>query len=342
MQYTAIRTSSEFEALSVEWNALLQHSASHVPFLRHEYLFTWWNTLGGGEWPAGELFIVTARNAAGTLEGIAPLFFAPNREGQPALMFLGSIEISDYLDVICPPDRLAEFLKGLLDFITGPQAPAWQMLDLYNLPESSPTLPALEQAIHPEQMDCRRELLQHCPAIPLPGDFETYLDGLDKKQRHEIRRKMRRAESNEPPVEWHAVADEQALEAGMEEFFRLMSTDPEKEAFLTTAMRKQMTLSAKAAFQNGWLQLVFATVGPQKAAAYLNFDFENRIYVYNSGFDPHFRDLSLGWVLLGSLIRWAIENGREQFDFMRGDEEYKYRFGGQDHRVVRLVIRRPA
>jgi hypothetical protein len=51
MHYTLIHTLPEMNALAVEWNELLANSASHVPFLRNEYLSTWWQTLGGGEWP---------------------------------------------------------------------------------------------------------------------------------------------------------------------------------------------------------------------------------------------------------------------------------------------------
>ena len=77
------------------------------------------------------------------------------------------------------------------------------------------------------------------------------------------------------------------------------------------------------------------------AAAYLNFDYSNCVWVYNSGLSPTFMDLSAGWVLLGHLIKWANENQRVEFDFMRGQEEYKYRFGAVDRYVVRAWAARP-
>jgi CelD/BcsL family acetyltransferase involved in cellulose biosynthesis len=66
----------------------------------------------------------------------------------------------------------------------------------------------------------------------------------------------------------------------------------------------------------------------------------NHIWVYNSGLDFQFSELSLGWVLLGHLLEWAIENGRQCFDFMRGDEQYKYRFGAIDRQVMRAQVRK--
>ena len=100
MEVKVIRKLQDFDVLAGEWNSLLAKSASHVPFLRHEYLSSWWRTLGGGEWSRGVLSIVTARDENGSLCGIAPLFATDNLNGEPALMLLGSIEISDYLDLI--------------------------------------------------------------------------------------------------------------------------------------------------------------------------------------------------------------------------------------------------
>ena len=339
MDFTVIRTLPEFNALAGEWNELLAESASHVPFLRHEYLSAWWQTLGGGEWPQGELYVVTARHSDGRLAGIAPLFQATNRDGERALMLLGSIEISDYLDVLARPAELPEFLAGLLDFLSGPQAADCRLLDLYNILDSSPTLPALQAAAQRGGWSSSQEPLEHCPYITLPGDWEKYLaEQVDKKQRHEIRRKMRRAEESELPVRWYIADDEARLDAEMDDFLRLMAQDPEKARFLTETMRTQMHAAVQAAFRAGWLQLAFLEVDGKKAAGYLNFDYANHIWVYNSGLDFSFRELSPGWVLLGYLLQWANENTRGYFDFMRGDEEYKYRFGAIDRRIVRVKV----
>jgi CelD/BcsL family acetyltransferase involved in cellulose biosynthesis len=220
------------------------------------------------------------------------------------------------------------------------QTPAWRVLDWWNFLSTSPILPALEAAAKRNGWSYTPELLQHCPYIPLPGDWEVYLAGIDKKQRHEIRRKMRRAEESGRQTRWYIVSDTAALESEVEAFLTLMAHDPEKAAFLTPPMRQQMHLACRAAFENGWLQLAFMEVDGQKAAAYLNFDYLNRIWVYNSGLDRAFMELSPGWVLLGSLLQWANEKGRDEFDFLRGDEEYKYRFGAVDRFVLRAKIGR--
>lgn len=341
MHLEILRTLSDNDILAGEWNDLLACcSANHVPFLRYEYLSTWWKTLGGGEWKEGELFTVLARRPDGALAGVAPLFFTHNREGEPAMMLVGSIEISDYLDLIVPLPDMQEFTDAMFELLDSPQAPAWKVLDFYNLPDTSPTLPALQRAAERRGWAYQQQQLQPCPYIPLPGDWETYLASLDKKQRHEIRRKMRRAEENDPPARWYIVQDESALDAEIEDFLTLMAQDPEKDRFLTQVMRTQMRQAVHVAFKAGWLQLAFMEVNGQKAAGYLNFDYAGHIWVYNSGLNFAYRELSPGWVLLSHLLKWAIEHQRVCFDFMRGDEDYKYRFGAVNRYIVRALIRR--
>jgi CelD/BcsL family acetyltransferase involved in cellulose biosynthesis len=274
--------------------------------------------------------------------GIAPLFLNHNPSGQSILLLLGCIEISDYLDVIVRPKDLRCFMTALFEQLAAPQAPAWQSLDLYNLVENSATLPLLQAEAKKRGWLYDQQRLQHCPYVPLPGDWEAYLAGIDKKQRHEIRRKMRRAAEAKVPLRWYIVEDAQQLESELEDFLNLMALDENKRAFLTELMRTQMQLTVRAAFQGKWLQLAFLEVDGQKAAGYLNFDFDNRIWVYNSGLDFNFGAYSPGWVLLGHLLQWANEQQRSAFDFMRGDEDYKYRFGGIDRFVVRARVQKPA
>lgn len=342
MKLKVLRSLEEVNALENTWNDLLEKSASHVPFLRHEYIRTWWKTLGGGEWAHGDLFVVLGYEDSGKLAGIAPLFFTKNLDGEPALMLVGSIEISDYLDLIVSPSNLKVFVEALFDFLTGPQAPDWQVLDFYNIVETSATLTALQQGTARRGWTYTQTELQHCPYIPLPSDWDSYLAGISKKQRHEIRRKIRRAENHTLPMRWYTVNDAASLDEGIDAFLALMAQDEEKKRFLTEIMRSQMRAAVHAAFDAGWLQLSFLEFDGENAAGYLNFDFGDHIWVYNSGLNDEFRELSPGWVLLGYLIQQAIKQGCKAFDFMRGDEDYKYRFGAIDRYVVRAMIRKPS
>ncbi|MCJ7717278.1 MAG: GNAT family N-acetyltransferase, partial [Anaerolineales bacterium] len=105
-------------------------------------------------------------------------------------------------------------------------------------------------------------------------------------------------------------------------------------------MAHQIKDAAREAFQAGWLQLAFLTVGDIKAAGYLNFDYNEKIWIYNSGINPMFENLSPGWVLLSKIIQWSIKKQKTTLDFMRGGEPYKYQFGGIDKHIIRMQISR--
>jgi CelD/BcsL family acetyltransferase involved in cellulose biosynthesis len=340
MQFETINDISAIEALAADWRRLLADSASNVPFLTPEYLLAWWGHLGGGEWQQAELHVIVARRDDGGLLGIAPLFLTQEPGEKSALMFLGSHEISDYLDFIAPPEDLNPFLQGLFQHLEGPAAPKWDRLDLYNILDQSPTLEILPTLSGEFGWEYHQEQLQHAPCIQLPPSWDEYLAGLKKKQRHELRRKMRKAANHTVPVEWYQVEDQAALNGELETLFALMSMDAQKQAFLTPAMQSQMAAIAKAAFNHGWLQLAGLRVGRETVAMQLNFLYNNRVWGYNSGVDPNYRELSTGVVLLGHLLEQAINHRRAAFDFMRGDEEYKYRFGASDRFVMRAVVQK--
>ncbi len=324
---------SEFSETT--WNELVQASIADTPFSRYEYLCEWWKTLGGGEWKHAELILVSAREND-QLIGIAPLFIA-DYDGQRAIMLVGSIEISDYLDLIVRAEDHARFLSGLLDFLASSRADAWSALDWYNLPDTSPTLTALKAEAEKRGWTHQEEIYRPTPRIPLNGSFDAYLSRIDKKQRHEIRRKMRRA-AESGRVQFHLLDSSADIESEINDFFNLMVQDPNKEQFLHPAMREQMTVTIRNAFERDYLWLAYLEVDGKKAAASLNFDYKNKLWGYNSGVGREQMELSPGWVLLAHVIQWCCENGRSEFDFMRGDEEYKYRFGGVNSYVMRVKI----
>jgi CelD/BcsL family acetyltransferase involved in cellulose biosynthesis len=334
MEYTSHKDFSEIPASA--WNELAEAGISDTPFARHEMLSAWWQTLGGGEWKDARLVLISA-SENGRLVGVAPLFQA-EYEGRQALLLVGSIEVSDYLDLIVRPDDLPRFLSGLLDFISSAECCAGLALDWYNLPDVSPTLAALKAEAGKRGWKYSEEIYRPTPRISLEGGFEAYLARIDKKQRHEIRRKMRRAAESQRDVRFYIVEDPAGLDREIESFFELMSHDANKANFLKPAMRAHVGAVMKTAFEHGYLWLAFLTIDGTKAAAALNFDYRNKLWGYNSGVNRDYMELSPGWVLLTNQIEWACEHGRTEFDFMRGDEDYKYRFGGVNKYVMRAVV----
>lgn len=326
---------SAFDALADGWTALLRRSSTDVPFLTPAYQQAWWRHLGGGD-----LCLVTVRDG-GELVGLIPLFRSHPPDG-PTLQWVGCVEVSDYLDAVIAAGRESEVWEAALEALTGPSVPPWARMDLCSVPDASPTLRVLPALARERGWAVETEVQEVCPVVSLPPTWEEYLASLDRKDRHELRRKLRRAEALDG-LRWYIVGPEHDLAAEIEDFLALMARSTRAKAeFLTPPMRAFFRELMGAAFAGGWLQLAFLEWGGRKLAAYLNFVYNNRILVYNSGLDwKADPGLGAGIVLSAFLIRHAIAEGREAYDFLRGSEDYKYRLGGKDVPVYRvLVVRR--
>ncbi len=165
--------------------------------------------------------------------------------------------------------------------------------------------------------------VQHevAPVISLPQDFDGYLAGLDKKQRHEMRRKRRRFEAalGSPRLERWSGSEAVRRFAAMH---RCAGGD--KATFMNESMEEFFVdLGARVG------GVVDALVTGEGRACAMSFGFEDddTYYLYNSAYEPRDRDHSPGIVLLELVIRSVIASGRSRLDFLKGDEAYKYRLG---------------
>ena len=329
-----------FAALADEWNGLLARSRFDTLFLTHEWQTTWWHQLG-----EGDLWIVAFRQPeSGRLVGIAPLYRLLHKAGLWAgshvLHLVGCTEVSDYLDLIIEAGQEEAVYENLCHWLHSADAPAWDVLDLCNLPEASLSYRTLPQIVRGAgyRVDVTQEDV--APFIPLPARYDDYLsERVEKKQRHEIRRKQRRAE-REAVAGFYVVGPEHDLKQEVDDFIALQQASrPDKEAFMTPEMQRFFHYAARRMLDAGYLRLTFLTLNGIKAATYFSFEYKGHLLLYNSGYDTgEFAHLSPGWVLLAYLIQHSIADGLKVFDFLQGDEEYKYRFGSQDNKVMRTVI----
>jgi CelD/BcsL family acetyltransferase involved in cellulose biosynthesis len=331
------RETRAFLDLQQEWNALLLHSAANTVFLTWEWQHAWWDCFG----QELELRLLELRDED-DLVGLAPLYALEDPSGLRTLQLVGGVEVSDYLDLIVARGSEEAVYKALWQVLTGEHALKWDVLDLHNVPTSSPSierLTALAEASGAFEITDKVE--EVCPVIELPSTWDQYLSSLNKKQRHEIRRKLRKAD-REAEVRWYYADAPASLDAEVEDFVSLhRKSAAEKEDFMDERMQEFFRRVARATFQRGWLRLAFLVINGVKAAAMFCFEYDDAFLVYNSGYDPQlYPSLSSGIVLLAHCIRDAIDRGQRVFDFLRGEEEYKYRFGGQRTEVRNLRIAR--
>lgn len=342
--------------LRQEWDRLLSSAASNVVFLSHSWQYSWWQHFGA---PDGlQLHLLAIRAEDGELLGIAPLYIdvapmpppkeyapgegRPEGQGEPQRLvrLVGGTEVADYLDCICPTERLRDVWSAVLDYLIE-QRERWDAIDLHSLPHWSPGREILPQLAAEKGLSSQVFPEDVCPVLELPGDFETYLMTLRKKDRHELRRKVRKLEGREDS-HWRLVppTDREAIHEGLRTFFDLhRKSDADKARFMDAAMAAFFTDTVEVLLPTGWLDVAILDMDNQPAAAYFSFNYNGRIYLYNSGYDPRFASYSAGIALLAYRIHKAINQGLRYFDFLRGDEDYKYDFGGKNTYVYRAILK---
>jgi CelD/BcsL family acetyltransferase involved in cellulose biosynthesis len=321
-----------FDLLQAEWNDLLHRSTCDNIFSTWEWQSSWWKA-----YQAGELWVVACRDDDGHLIGLAPWFIEHNQDGERVVRSIGCVDVTDYVDVLVEPEHVQPVFTMLADHLLE-HSDRYDRVNLCNIPETSPTREMFSAILEGCGFSVEVVLQEVCPVIVLPPTYEDYLARLDKKQRHELRRKVRRAESEEK-VAWYIVGSEHDVHAEMERFLTLMAASQRQKAeFLEDPKNVDFFKRVMPiAFDRGWVQLSFLTINGKAVATYLNFDYNGRILVYNSGLLPDaYPHLSPGIVLLCYNIEHAIETHHHVFDFLRGNENYKYRMGAEDTHVYKL------
>jgi CelD/BcsL family acetyltransferase involved in cellulose biosynthesis len=319
----------ESARLDGEWRALLRRSCVRNVFVSPLWLRVWWEEFGHGR----QLLLLTARQGQ-ELVAVAPLM----RDGQ-RLEFAGDTQLCDYMDVTVAQGAeeaaALAFLRSLDEVAVG----GWQEVTIGAIPEYSPTLEAWPAVAQTLGLAASIGLEDVCPQVSLPSVWEEYLTGLKGKDRHELRRKLRRlAKGASLELEELTAPDAGALD----DFFRLHAQSrAEKAHFMGEGMRRFFHRIVDGFAREGLVRLYFLRVNRVRAAAVLCFEGDDELLLYNSGYDPSFAALSVGVVSKALVLQRAIALGKRVFDFLRGAESYKYDLGARDLKVYRLVIRRP-
>ncbi len=179
---------------------------------------------------------------------------------------------------------------------------------------------------------------QHALAavVDISAGYEDYLANIGKKQRHEIRRKRRRYEEEVGELVHLVDTGEGWL---LDDFFRMhRMSEGEKGQFMTPAREEFFrTLIA----QDGWRLDALVVPGSQSATACLfSYVDEEGFYLYNSAYDPTLRDASPGVAIIGSMIEQACAEGIPRFDFLKGDEVYKFRLGAEPRPLFEVTAKK--
>jgi len=315
MEYSI--TKESLDSLDSCWAESSHGLSWNSVFILPAWLRVWWQELG----PKSEPYLIAVRQGERII-GIAPLMVEDRKAS-----LIGSVDVCDYLDFIVVPGMENDFFSVLLDEL---RQKGINQLDLGHLRPDSTVLTHLtaiasnrryEVLCHPEDVSLE---------LNLPPTWEEYLETLNKKQRHEVKRKLRRL--------WEAGSvNYRCLEVSHEDkglmdiFLQLFSlSHDEKANFMTDRMESFFRALAKAMAEIGLLRFGILELDAQPTAMIMSFDYNGSIYLYNSSYDPQYNSLSVGILSKALCIKESIQEGKKRFDFLKGDEIYKYHLGGRE------------
>jgi CelD/BcsL family acetyltransferase involved in cellulose biosynthesis len=317
-----------FEGLDEpRWNGLLDQARLPSVFLTWQWQTAWARAFLGSR----PLHLLRIADDAGTLTGLLPLYDEVPGERR----LVGGVDVSDYLDLIAPAGREEEGWHALLHHRAGESA-AW---DLHGIRALSPTVEILPRLGVASGLQASVEREDRCPVLELPFSWESYLERLSGKDRHELKRKIRKLERELPGSSARFHASPEGWEGELGKFLRLHRLSKVGKArFMDERMEAFFREVTRALAAAGWARLWFLDHEGAGVAAFLCFEYRGSVGLYNSGFDPQHAKLSPGIVLLAHVIRDAIERGVPLFDFLRGEEPYKYAFGPTPQDLFRIRV----
>ena len=335
MYVDVLTAEAAFQTLRTEWLRLLGETPFRSVFFTPHWQETWWRHFGAGR----QLSILTVRSEDGRLQGLAPLMRSNDGSDNTRLEFIGDLELCDYFDLLIAPYRQDEVMQAIAGSLLT-QANEDVEICLNNLSADSPTAALLQDSLTGQGLLVETNMIETCPTIALPPDWNAYLATLRGKDRHELRRKIRRAE-NAAELAYTVTDTPAQLDEDLDTFIALhrMSQQDDKQGFMTASKVAFFRDMAHQLWREGWLELAFLHADDRPIAGLCCMTYGTTCAAYNSGYHPGYGALSAGILLFANRIRSAIDRGFVTFDFLRGNEAYKYRFGASDCPLSQFVVR---
>ena len=319
-----------WESLCGPWGALVEQvQPAGGVFLTPEFQSAWWSVFGD---PAA-LALHSVRTPDGDLVGVLPL-----QRRDSARTFIGDPDLCDYADLIALPSAARAVLEA---FLIHGEASGVSRLDLWGLPESSSTLALLPELARARGWTLEANQEAVCPTVALPDHWDHYLDGLKGKYRHEVRRKLRHLADGGARVEFTVIEEPEQIAAHLDDLFDLMrASRADKADFLTDQREEFFRALVRNLAPRRWTYLYLMHLDGVRVAALLGFNHGTTLLLYNSGYDPAYRDRAVGLASKVFCVRDSIQRGKRHLNFLRGEEDYKYQLGGVPSPVMHFRLTR--
>jgi CelD/BcsL family acetyltransferase involved in cellulose biosynthesis len=169
-----------------------------------------------------------------------------------------------------------------------------------------------------------------CPVLTFPASYDEYVKGLGKNMREQIKRYPKRLDK-QFTTEYELAKTPAQLDVALDDLFRLHGkrwrARGQTGVLGLPSRQKFHRLVCEKFLENDWLRLWTLRCDGQAACVLLSYFWGGKYWFFIGGFEPELMRWSVGTCLFARVFQTAIEEGATEFDFLRGAEEYKYRFG---------------
>lgn len=340
MTAACVRTTTALEQLAGEWREFFQQIGCQNAFLCFDWMEPWWRQWGARHY----LLVITVRNREGRLVAVAPFYVRRSRLGvfgPRALCFLGSQWVgSDHLDLLVNPEYEWAAIEAIVRIVEEHSA-EWDYMELGDSAEDSRVLARFRQEFKTRGMTERVLRSSVCPYTPLPASFDEYLAGVGANLRYNFRRRQR-AIKREAEIEFLTLRGGAELQDRFGEIVRLHRLRFEGQrkysSFSTPEIQQFHAEALPRLAASGMARLYLLQANGKAIAALYGFSAGKKFAFYQCGMDPSWSRLSVGLVMMGCSIEEAIRTGHEEFDFLRGNEAYKFQWTTKSRRAATIGL----
>lgn len=334
IRVSSITTPIRGEEIFSRWNLLLEKSRSESCFLTLEWLMAW-----------SECFLSENRkprilllHEKEELIAAAPLYLTHSKCKAFAyreIRFLGSPETgSDYLDVIIRKGREKSVAEAIYDYLITENHFRWDVLSLGDIPADSLFLQFFINRVKKEGKYFAAAPGAYCPIVTRTLDYDAYFNDLSKWRKKKFKQDARVLERDHTML--HSTIEGEQIWDSLPGFFEFYSN---KSGYPGNDVKRIM-----GSYVARWpkqretpVQIDFLTVDGSRVAGLLHLKHKTTLSMYLMAVDKKFNPkISLGNLLVGLCIKNAIENGYSVYDFLKGDEDYKFHWANGGKRTLTL------
>ena len=342
ISYRKILTADALAEMEPEWNDLLARSGVGTIYLTWEYLWTWWNVYGKEH----ELCVLTARDEAGALCGIAPMAVGPGqgkRRFLRHLTFMGGLcdSTSECQDFIIDSPNEDEIITQFCSMLSEADTPSWDFASLPAVFKQSSVLRKVRGRL--EMLGEPEVQVREAPFAELPCTWDEYLQGRSPKFRSTIQNRLSKLDKNHQ-WEYKIAGKDMPLSEAYDILLRLNSLrwGEENQSFHNPEFVEFHRRLMPLFHAKGWLAMAVLFVDGVAAAVRYDFIYGGKIWGFQGGWETSFAKLSIGTVMNALTFKWAIEErGLREYDFGVEVSRYKTEWADCSRDIIDFTVPNP-